>query len=223
MVALARRVSASARTFPAAIARAVLAIFAAVEVARLAAIAALAALPHLVFAAPPLGVLIAKPGGDLVARALEKAAVVPCAAVAAIGALVLPSRTLIARSIPRLVTVICHIVLQRVARESAECRPEPEEKNEWAITAVPLGTELRRCKAAGRNPLGIGDCKGGISRLVSRSPGPGNPRVEYVWRWRGAVAQMGERCNRTAEVRGSIPLSSTSLFSYFSPTCASFP
>ncbi len=26
----------------------------------------------------------------------------------------------------------------------------------------------------------------------------------------GAVAQMGERCNRTAEVRGSIPLSSTS-------------
>ena len=25
----------------------------------------------------------------------------------------------------------------------------------------------------------------------------------------GAVAQMGERCNRTAEVRGSIPLSST--------------
>src|SRR3954471_20403566 len=31
------------------------------------------------------------------------------------------------------------------------------------------------------------------------------------WR-RGAVAQMGERCNRTAEVRGSIPLSSTSLF-----------
>ncbi len=28
---------------------------------------------------------------------------------------------------------------------------------------------------------------------------------------RGAVAQMGERCNRTAEVRGSIPLGSTSL------------
>ena len=29
--------------------------------------------------------------------------------------------------------------------------------------------------------------------------------------WSGAVAQMGERCNRTAEVRGSIPLSSTIL------------
>jgi hypothetical protein len=27
----------------------------------------------------------------------------------------------------------------------------------------------------------------------------------------GAVAQMGERCNRTAEVRGSIPLGSTNL------------
>jgi hypothetical protein len=25
----------------------------------------------------------------------------------------------------------------------------------------------------------------------------------------GAVAQLGERCNRTAEVRGSIPLGST--------------
>src|ERR1700693_1923679 len=28
---------------------------------------------------------------------------------------------------------------------------------------------------------------------------------------RGAVAQLGERCNRTAEVRGSIPLSSTAF------------
>jgi hypothetical protein len=27
---------------------------------------------------------------------------------------------------------------------------------------------------------------------------------------RGAVAQMGERCNRTAEVKGSIPFGSTS-------------
>ena len=31
---------------------------------------------------------------------------------------------------------------------------------------------------------------------------------------RGAVAQMGERCNRTAEVRGSIPLGSTSAGSF---------
>jgi hypothetical protein len=40
-------------------------------------------------------------------------------------------------------------------------------------------------------------------------------RVSSAWfenspsRSRGAVAQLGERCNRTAEVRGSIPLSST--------------
>ena len=41
---------------------------------------------------------------------------------------------------------------------------------------------------------------------------PGPPRSGLVYRpGRGAVAQMGERCNRTAEVRGSIPLSSTSL------------
>jgi hypothetical protein len=39
-------------------------------------------------------------------------------------------------------------------------------------------------------------------------------RVSSAWlenspsRSRGAVAQLGERCNRTAEVRGSIPLSS---------------
>ena len=30
----------------------------------------------------------------------------------------------------------------------------------------------------------------------------------------GAVAQLGERCNRTAEVRGSNPLSSTSVFNH---------
>src|SRR5262245_47297679 len=31
----------------------------------------------------------------------------------------------------------------------------------------------------------------------------------------GAVAQMGERCTRTAEVRGSIPLGSTSYLSHY--------
>ncbi len=33
----------------------------------------------------------------------------------------------------------------------------------------------------------------------------------------GAVAQMGERCNRTAEVRGSIPLGSTNEITYLAP------
>ena len=47
----------------------------------------------------------------------------------------------------------------------------------------------------GRNGVVAGRGRGGYLRLAGRS---------------GAVAQMGERCNRTAEVRGSIPLSSTS-------------
>ena len=59
---------------------------------------------------------------------------------------------------------------------------------------------------------------GGKSRLGSRFPsGPTPSGRPTGWR-RGAVAQMGERCNRTAEVRGSIPLSSTSLFNIRSCT-----
>ena len=33
--------------------------------------------------------------------------------------------------------------------------------------------------------------------------------LSFPDRWIGAVAQLGERCVRNAEVRGSIPLSST--------------
>ena len=47
------------------------------------------------------------------------------------------------------------------------------------------------------------------SGAAPRRPNPSG--APTGWR-RGAVAQMGERCNRTAEVRGSIPLSSTSHF-----------
>src|SRR4051812_21639664 len=36
-----------------------------------------------------------------------------------------------------------------------------------------------------------------------------NGRIAMGRRRRGAVAQLGERCNRTAEVRGSTPLGST--------------
>ena len=43
-----------------------------------------------------------------------------------------------------------------------------------------------------------------------RCDGSARPGSRTVRRgYRGAVAQLGERCNRTAEVRGSIPLSST--------------
>src|SRR3954454_14817275 len=71
----------------------------------------------------------------------------------------------------------------------------------------------------GRSSRGTGDCTGERSRLVSRFPsGPSPSDRPARWR-RGAVAQMGERCNRTAEVRGSIPLSSTSPTHGHSEAC----
>jgi hypothetical protein len=48
----------------------------------------------------------------------------------------------------------------------------------------------------------------GLGR-AQRSGRPERRSGPYPIRF-GAVAQMGERCNRTAEVRGSIPLGSTS-------------
>src|SRR5690348_4322746 len=64
---------------------------------------------------------------------------------------------------------------------------------------------------------------GADKRLGSRFPGGPSPSGPLPgWR-RGAVAQMGERCNRTAEVRGSIPLSSTSLFKYLGDALRPFP
>lgn len=44
---------------------------------------------------------------------------------------------------------------------------------------------------------------------ASKPPIAPTPEARYFCK-RGAVAQMGERSNRTAEVRGSIPLCSTS-------------
>src|SRR4051812_9682695 len=70
--------------------------------------------------------------------------------------------------------------------------------------------------------IGVGPCKLGLSREpvtpiegsgVSLVDVCGGQSVSFAASWRypghhGAVAQLGERCNRTAEVRGSIPLSS---------------
>jgi hypothetical protein len=77
------------------------------------AAAAFALLPHLVFAAAPVRLVVAEPRSDLVAGALEEAAVIAAAAIAARGSLGLPARTFIARSVALLVTVICHIVLHK--------------------------------------------------------------------------------------------------------------
>ena len=49
-----------------------------------------------------------------------------------------------------------------------------------------------------------------LPRPRRRSPFLDNRRPRHLYGTStGAVAQMGERCNRTAEVRGSIPLGST--------------
>src|SRR6185369_6386957 len=90
-------------------------------------------------------------------------------------------------------------------------RPGTVEKNDPALGAVPFESGHAMPKSASRPSPGTGDCKGGSKRLggpLAASPTEAGLNIR---RWRGAVAQMGERCNRTAEVRGSIPLSSTSL------------
>jgi hypothetical protein len=63
---------------------------------------------QLVFAAAPLGFLVAEPGGDLVACAFEETALL-ATAITTFKALVTPTRTFSTRSIPRVVTVICHV------------------------------------------------------------------------------------------------------------------
>src|SRR5438270_11358409 len=95
-------------------------------------------------------------------------------------------------------------------------RPPPAnhlDSNVQESAAVPVVTGPQPLESAGRRNCRTGDCKGWESPLVGPLPGARTHRArEAGWR-RGAVAQMGERCNRTAEVRGSIHLSSTSLFS----------
>src|SRR5581483_3097209 len=85
------------------------------------------------------------------------------------------------------------------------------ESNERADAAVPAETASRATQIGSPKLWWDRRLQGG--RQAAREPLP--RRSEPIgpasgWR-RGAVAQMGERCNRTAEVRGSIPLSSTSL------------
>ena len=60
-------------------------------------------------------------------------------------------------------------------------------------------------KAETKGPSAKAKKEEGRALPAAKSAANGSPTVG-----RGAVAQMGERCNRTAEVRGSIPLSSTS-------------
>src|SRR5690606_21893254 len=57
----------------------------------------------------------------------------------------------------------------------------------------------RRCGALAITPALLDNPRTRLLNATSHAPACAS----------GAVAQMGERCNRTAEVRGSIPLGST--------------
>src|SRR5262245_24602533 len=93
--------------------------------------------------------------------------------------------------------------------------PPPADRN-VAVTCKGTMPVRQVAEAPDRRPMVSGE-----SRLASASLGdergdraePGlldNTGARYInGPSLGAVAQMGERCNRTAEVRGSIPLGST--------------
>src|SRR6185295_8660188 len=103
------------------------------------------------------------------------------------------------------------LVLQPGESDRRKVPAETGTKNDWRLCDVPRIGSANSRKTAGRKPNKTSDLQGG--KIAAREP---PPRAAIDCRahlngWRGAVAQMGERCNRTAEVRGSIPLSSTSL------------
>jgi hypothetical protein len=109
-------------------------------------------------------------------------------------------------------------------------RPIPEDAKQPAYSVGPikhLSSKFARVTVEGAQPLDVvendrprGGCVLGLQReqrremidenqpaeraakITGTSPARKRPRG-------GAVAQTGERCNRTAEVRGSNPLSST--------------
>lgn len=101
----------------------------------------------------------------------------------------------------------------RRTRKKGEPRP-PAPLNRAQSPAVPqFGGRLMQVNEVVRR-LGAGRLASAANgvlqsrKMVARgSRSQGRKRPCGVG---GAVAQMGERCNRTAEVRGSIPLSSTS-------------
>src|SRR6476619_2550671 len=100
------------------------------------------------------------------------------------------------------------LVLQPGESDRRKVPAETGTKNDWRLCDVPRIGSANSRKTAGRKPNKTSDLQGG--KIAAREP---PPRAAIDCRahlngWRGAVAQMGERCNRTAEVRGSIPLSS---------------
>src|SRR5207253_1705978 len=178
-----------------------------------------AALVHL---APALGVVVAEPAADLVSGAFDEAAVVRTAAVvmATWTAPLLTSVTaaIIFAPLPSIVAVAivaeAHLdllLLAAAATGAADPRWRALEAEtgawRWSFRgrsrSVPLLGRIAIQVKESREKARL-RCAARLANEAPRRP----PRARR--RRRGAVAQMGERCNRTAEVRGSIPLSSTS-------------
>jgi hypothetical protein len=87
--------------------------------------AAFVLVPHPILVTTALRVLVAEPGSDLVAGAFEESAIVVAAiavTIASFEAFSTPSRALITRIVPRVVTIISHIQPPWV--KPAECRPK---------------------------------------------------------------------------------------------------
>ena len=76
-----------------------------------------------------------------------------------------------------------------------------------------------RARKRGRSSLGKSIKRRCIGRRIGGHCIAAQPSLSADFAGAGAVAQMGERCNRTAEVRGSIPLSSTSHTPIISQPC----
>jgi hypothetical protein len=152
--------------------------FVAAPAAIVVAPAALAAFHALVLAAAAFGVVVAEPGGDLVAGAFEEPAVAVIAArlIGAVAgmepvvALIAPSPTVVAR----IVTVLRHVdsLPWKMASRTAG---RNHFQNEQGGAAVPRGGGPAAVNSASRSPVGTGDCKGGNKPLVeplAASPTP---------------------------------------------------
>ena len=82
-------------------------------------------------------------------------------------------------------------------------KPGKELQGRYSSSVLTLRVELLGYGLSGPAQNSRGFCFDPVRRIGS------NWFEDSPSRHRGAVAQLGERCNRTAEVRGSIPLSST--------------
>ena len=153
-----------------------------------------------IFVPAAFGLIVAKPTGYFVSGPFKETAF-----VFAMAEIVAKPATRLAPASAALIPVISHgnsslfkqVRPLFVVRKFNDWRRAPFRSGA-AVDAEPKGASAGVKKELGK------------ALPEGESAAIGAPTVR-----RGAVAQMGERCNRTAEVRGSIPLSSTSRLSNF--------